>query len=94
MGRFGPGRPSAVRTQFSNAFLNDFLADWKANGPAAIKTVRVRDPSTYFRVAASILPKEMTVDAMLTTGLSAEERSEMITALKQHLLRCDKNSRC
>jgi hypothetical protein len=87
MARFsiGPGRPSAARNTFSRAFLTDFLADWEQHGPAAIKTVRVRDPSTYLRVAASILPKEMTIDAM-TTGLSADERSEMIAAIKQHLL--------
>ena len=36
-------------------------------------------------VAASILPKEMTIDAM-TTGLSADERTEMIAAIKEHLL--------
>ena len=84
--RFGPGRPAAVRNKFSNAFLTDFLADWQSNGAAAIKTVRVRDPSTYLRVAASILPKELMVDAVMTTGMTAEERIEMIAALKQHLL--------
>ena len=84
--RFGPGRPAAVRNKFSNAFLTDFLADWQANGAAAIKTVRMRDPSTYLRVAASILPKELMVDAVMTTGMTAEERIEMIAALKQHLL--------
>ena len=86
MSRFGPGRPAAVRNKFSNAFLTDLLADWQANGAAAIKTVRTRDPSTYFRVAASILPKEMVVDAVVTTGMTADERIEMIAALKQHLL--------
>ena len=88
--RFGPGRPAAVRNKFSNAFLSDFLADWQANGAAAIKTVRMRDPSTYLRVAASILPKELMVDAVMTTGMTAEERIEMIAALKQHLLTVQK----
>jgi hypothetical protein len=41
---------------------------------------------TYLRVAASILPKELTVDAVMTTGLTAEERVEMLAALKQQLL--------
>src|SRR5215471_16412567 len=80
------GRPPGVRNRFSHAFLTDLLADWQANGPAAIKTVRMRDPSTYLRVAASILPKELMVDAVMTTGMTAEERIEMIAALKQHLL--------
>jgi uncharacterized NAD(P)/FAD-binding protein YdhS len=75
-----------VRNKFSNAFLSDLLADWQANGAAAIKTVRVRDPSTYLRVAASILPRELMVDAVVSTGMTAEERIEMIAALKKHLL--------
>jgi len=82
----GGGRPAGVRNRFSGAFLRDLLADWEANGAAAIKTVRMRDPSTYLRVAASILPKELMVDAVMTTGLTAEERIEMIAALKQQLL--------
>src|SRR2546430_9941183 len=81
----GSGRPSAVRNRFSAAFMNDFLADWEAHGAAAIKVVRVRDPSTYLRVGVAILPKELMVETM-TTGLTAEERAEMIAALKQHLL--------
>src|SRR5215467_12601942 len=85
MSRFGPGRPAAVRNKFSNAFLTDLLADWEANGAAAIKTVRMRDPSTYLRVAASILPKELMVESV-SSGLTPEERIEMLTVLKQQLL--------
>jgi len=81
----GGGRPAGVRNRFSRAFLTDFLADWEANGAAAIKTVRVRDPSCYLRTAAMILPKELMVETM-TTELSPEERAEMIAVIKQHLL--------
>jgi len=61
------------------------IADWEQHGVGAIKTVRMRDPSTYLRVCASLLPREMTVDAMVTTGMTADERIEMIAALKQQL---------
>jgi hypothetical protein len=81
----GGGRPAGVRNRFSHAFLSDFLADWEQHGAAAIKTVRVRDPGCYLRTAAAILPKELMVETM-TTGLTAEERAEMIAMLKQHLL--------
>src|SRR5262249_15452428 len=79
------GRPASIRTRLSGAFLRDFLADWEANGATAIKIVRQRDPSTYLRVAASILPRELMVE-QVTTGMSAEERVEMLAALKQELL--------
>jgi hypothetical protein len=83
----GGGRPAGVCNRFSHAFLTDFLADWEQHGAAAIKTVRVRDPGCYLRTAAAILPKEqeLMVETM-TTGLTAEERAEMIAALRQHLL--------
>jgi hypothetical protein len=81
----GGGRPAGVRNRFSHAFLTDFLADWEKHGMSAIKSVRMTDPGTYLRVGASILPKEMVLETM-TTGLTAEERAEMIAALKRHLL--------
>ena len=81
----GGGRPAGVRNRFSHAFLTDFLADWEKYGASAIKSVRMTDPATYLRVGATILPKELMVETM-TTGLTAEERDEMIAMLKQHLL--------
>src|SRR5262249_54530474 len=79
------GRPAAARNRFSHALLTHFLADWEKNGTKAIQSVRVLDPGTYLRVAASIIPRELMVEAV-TSGLSAEERAEMIATLKQHLL--------
>jgi hypothetical protein len=79
------GRPVGARNRFSHAFITDFLADWEKHGAKAIQSVRMLDPGTYLRVAASIIPRELMVEPV-TSGLSAEERSEMIAALKQHLL--------
>lgn len=80
----GPGRPLGVRNRFSHAFLTDFLADWQANGPGVIKTVRMRDPSTYLRVAAQILPKEMLIEATMTE-LSDPALDDFIIAVQKHL---------
>ena len=79
------GRPPGVRNRFSHAFLTDFLADWQQNGPAAIKTVRMRDPSTYLRVAVQILPKEMLVEATLN-DMSDPGLDDFIVAVQKHLL--------
>lgn len=56
----GPGRPKGARSRLGEAFLNAVLADFEANGVSAIKKVREEDPSTYMRVIAGILPKELT----------------------------------
>ena len=79
------GRPPGVRNRFSHAFLTDFLADWQQNGPAAIKTVRMRDPSTYLRVAVQILPREMLVEATLN-DMSDPGLDDFIVAVQKHLL--------
>lgn len=56
------GRPKGSRNKFSELFLQTFLDDFEENGAAAVKLVRTTDPSTYLRVAASIVPKEFTIN--------------------------------
>jgi len=86
LGEFGksPGRALGVRNRFSHAFLTDFLADWEQHGASAIKTVRLRDPSTYLRVAVQILPKEMLIEATISE-LSDPALDDFILAAAEHL---------
>src|SRR5229473_1114469 len=79
------GRAPGSRNRFSQRVLNDAIEHWEKNGTAAMEDMRVEDPSGYVRAMFSILPKELTVEAV-SSGLSAEERLEMIAALKQHIL--------
>ena len=58
----GAGRPVGTRSKFSEAFVTDFMADWKEHGPAVLAQVRMNDPSTYIRVAAVLVPKEMRLE--------------------------------
>jgi len=54
------GRPKGVRNKLGEAFLKTVLADFEQGGIEALQKVRLTDPSTYMRVIASILPKEVT----------------------------------
>src|SRR6476646_3741242 len=56
------GRPIGSRNKFSEDVIQAFALDWAAGGPEAIARVRVQDPSTYMRVVASILPKDILVN--------------------------------
>ena len=58
----GPGRPKGARSRLGEAFINAVLTDFEAHGVGAIESVRKDDPSTYMRVIAGILPKEVTGD--------------------------------
>src|SRR5215471_251831 len=58
----GAGRPAGTRSKFSEAFVTDFMADWQEHGAAVLEQVRKNDPSTYIRVAALLVPKEMRLE--------------------------------
>lgn len=68
----GPGRPKGARSRLGESFISAVLTDFEAHGIAAIEKVRETDPSTYMRVIASILPKEVTGEngEPLLTGIT------------------------
>jgi len=55
------GRSKGSRNKLAEAFWTDFAAAWQANGQAALTAVAANDPSTFVRVAASLMPKETEV---------------------------------
>lgn len=81
------GRPKGSRNKFASKFFDDLLVDWDENGAAAIKSVREKDPSTYLRVAASLVPKELNINEGETSlermleQYSIEELDQLIVGL-------------
>ncbi len=59
--KLAKGRAGA-RNRLSNAFIEAVQKDWEANGEAVLRIVRCEDPSTYIRVVASLLPKELEIE--------------------------------
>lgn len=53
------GRPKGARNKLAESLFADFLKSWTAGGFEAVESVRTSDPSTYLRVAASLMPKEI-----------------------------------
>jgi hypothetical protein len=47
--------------------IQDIAADWAIGGAETIARVRMTDPATYFRVVASILPKDVLVNVQTST---------------------------
>jgi hypothetical protein len=52
------GKPLGSRNKLKEAFWADFCDAWKTHGQAALSLVAQEDPSTFVKVAASIMPKE------------------------------------
>lgn len=76
-----PGRPKGARNKLGEAFLEDMLADWEANGPAAIREVRENKPDAYLKVVASILPRDLNVNINQTDHMTDEQLVERIRSL-------------
>lgn len=64
------GRPKGSRNKLGEAFLKDFLDEWEQNGKAALKACRIVDPARFCSIAASLLPKELSI----TDGDSSLDR--------------------
>jgi Family of unknown function (DUF5681) len=62
------GRPKGARSKFSEAFIADLAALWEMQGTAVLERVARDDPSTLLRIAASLMPS----DISLSVGVSVE----------------------
>jgi len=76
------GRPRGSRNRLGEAFVDDLFADWKENGSQVIVAVRKADPSTYLRVVASIIPKELSVTKGTFDDISDNELFEILVKLR------------
>jgi hypothetical protein len=58
----GPGFPHGKRRDLELALVDDVVRDWRKHGAKVLTRVREDDPSTYLRVVASLLPKDLNVN--------------------------------
>ena len=65
------GRPVGSRNKLSELVIADIAADWAIGGAETIARVRVTDPATYFRVVASILPKDVLINVQQNASILA-----------------------
>ena len=61
--RPGLGRMAGTRDHLTRSVLETILADWREFGAGALERVREEDPSTYVRVIASLLPKDVKIES-------------------------------
>ena len=67
------GRMRGSKNKFGEAFVDAMLVDFEEHGAAVIETCRTKDPSTYIRVAAAILPRQIEQDIELTDTSGSEK---------------------
>ena len=78
------GRPRGGRNKLSEDFVQALYDDFKVHGRGAIVAVREKDPSTYIKVIAQLLPKEVTPTRPLE-GMSDDELLDAIALLQSQM---------
>ena len=78
------GRPKGARNRLEECFLADLLEDWEANGVVALGKAREKDPASYVKIVASLMPKKVDPDGALD-GITRDELRLAITALQSFL---------
>lgn len=73
------GRPKGSRNKLGEQFVEALQADFEEHGKAAIETVRKGKPDAYLKVIASLLPKEIKIEAV--NDLSDDELDRRIKQL-------------
>jgi hypothetical protein len=76
------GRPRGSRNRLRGGFLADLAADWEENGADVIRIVRMEEPATYLKIVASLMPREMTIESVVS-DMRDDELDELIEALRE-----------
>ena len=87
----GPGRPKGSKHKLSEAFIAALARDFEEHGTDAIRRVCQDDPSTYLRVIASLVPKDMQVSSKpsVLDELTDNELAQFLTAIRQAIAEQD-----
>ena len=64
------GRPLGARNKLSETFLEDVYAAWQEHGKQALDTMAENDPGAFVKVAASLMPREATLNVGLGEQLA------------------------
>jgi hypothetical protein len=59
------GRPKSSRNRLSEDFVRDLSDAWQRHGVQALDTVAIDDPSTFVRVIAQLMPRDVNLSVAI-----------------------------
>ena len=83
------GNNGAARVKLQRKYFDALLADFAEHGEAAIKIMRIEEPSAYIRVIASLMPKEFTVTDNALGDMSDEDLQQLLARAQAMLTIAD-----
>lgn len=75
-GNNGGGRPKGSRNKLSEVLLSAVVDDFAAFGADALAQLRQKDPATYLRLVASLVPRELILQREEAPAVDYAELSE------------------
>lgn len=76
-----PGRPKGARNKLGEAFIEDLLHSWEAQGPEVIERVIKDKPEQYLKVIASLMPKDLNVNLNQMDDMTDEQLIKRVRSL-------------
>jgi Family of unknown function (DUF5681) len=70
------GRPRGARNRLSEILLSIVVEDFIKHGPQALAQLRQKDPATYLRLVASLVPRELILQREEAPAVDYAELSE------------------
>jgi hypothetical protein len=77
------GRPTAARQRFTQSFLTDLAVTWQKQGKPCLDKLAKTDPATFVRVCASLIPKEVKLEAASPLSDLTEQELQALTMAAQ-----------
>ena len=81
----GPGRRIGSRNRLGEQFLQDLEITWKKLGPAAMERCALEEPAQFVRIMASLLPKQIEVDAAISVFSELQSADEVLAMIADEL---------
>jgi hypothetical protein len=75
------GRPKGARNKLGEAFIEDLLHSWEAQGPSVIQRVIEEKPDQYLKVVASLMPKDLNVNLNQMDDMTDEQLIKRVRSL-------------
>ena len=75
------GRPKSSKQKLAEEFLAALNEDFKVHGTAAIQKLREEDNSTYCRILAGIVPKDVSVEVVRSVSTLTDD--ELVSYLSE-----------
>jgi hypothetical protein len=79
------GRTPGLRNKLQNGFVAALADDFATHGPAAIEAARLEDPVGYLKLVASLLPKDVKLDARPLADWTDEELVRTIDLIERYM---------